>query len=131
MPRMEFRPLREVQGTTLDYGAGVVYLHLTCGHTVKRQYDDERCSRRARCHECAPDALTPAVQRLVDDAERRGMKPRFNGGNGLLIGWKRGPRVQVYLSPEGGFYSAHRADTDLSVCTAIRTIKAVRKALAL
>ena len=131
MPRMEFRPLRAVQGTTLDYGSGVVYLHLSCGHTVQRRYNDQRCSQRARCRECAPDALTPAIQRLVDDAERRGMKPRRNGGNGLLIGKRRGPAVQIYLSPEGGFYSAHRADTDLTLCTAIRTLKGARKVVGL
>lgn len=79
-------------------------------------------------------ALTPRMHALCDDAARQGYKVQRRGDNRLLIGKRSiaAPAVTIYLSPPGGFYTANRADTgDLSVCTAIRTLKTVRLILGL
>jgi len=76
--------------------------------------------------------LTPRMHALCDEAQREGFAVKRHGFNSLLIGKQRpGVAVVVHLAPSGGFYAANRADTDLSVCTAIRTLKVVRKILGL
>lgn len=77
--------------------------------------------------------LTCKMHVLCDDALKAGFAVRRNGINSLFIGKKRpGAAVIIYTTGGGGFFTANRADTgDLSVCTAIRTLKVVRKVLGL
>lgn len=76
-------------------------------------------------------ALSPRLRALVDEAVARGFSANAQG-NALTLYKGRGRAtfgVVIYRTDTGAFYSAHRADTDLSVCAAIRTLRAVRRAL--
>lgn len=84
-------------------------------------------------HLTAWGILTPKMHALCVDALAKGYAVRRDGANSLFIG-KRSPgtAVVIWQTGGGGFYQATRADTgDLSVCTAIRTLKVVRKILGL
>lgn len=79
-------------------------------------------------------ALSPRLRELVEEALRRGFSASSKG-NSVTIYKAREKTVTlgvvIYRTGTGAFFSAHRADTELACCNAIRTIKGVRKALEL
>jgi hypothetical protein len=79
-------------------------------------------------------ALSPRLRELVDEAVRSGFTA-VSKGNSVTLYKAHGKTVTlgvvIYRTDTGAFYSAHRADTRLDVCTAVRTISGVRKVLEL
>jgi hypothetical protein len=78
--------------------------------------------------------LSATLRSLVLETQGRGFTVT-HAGNCVTIYKARGKTitlgVMIFTSDTGTFFQAIRADTRLDACTAIRTIKGVRKALEL